>query len=413
MQRKAALLMLLLFGFTLFGSGCWDRSELEETAFVLAIGLDKGKESIYAVTATIALPDKMAGKEGGGEGKPVLMTTVEAPTVAGAMAMIDSYVNRKISLEHAKAIFVGEDLARISGMHAMDELVRSHQARRTMFYIVTKGRASEFLDKIEPVLEKNPQRFIEQMTYNYQHTAMMPSQSQIQTYVTTVNTGYSEPVTYYAAIKEEEEEGKAEGNKTAKSESGFKAGELPRKGGPNIEMVGGAAFRGEEMVGVLTGDEMRVILMLQDEFNRSYLSLPDPANPELFVSLEVHRGRPSQIQVDLTGERPRIRALITLEAELLAIQANVDYTEPENMPRLEAAVAAHLERSMRELVEKTQGWEADVIGLGREVVKQFPTVEAWEAYDWPHRYKDADFNAEVRVTLRRFGVQLSPPRANH
>lgn len=413
MRRRPVLLLLLLFGVTLVGSGCWDRSELEETAYVLALGLDKGEESHYAVTATIALPDKMAGDKGGGEGKPFLMTTVEAPTVSGAMAMIDSYMNRQISLEHAKAIFIGEELARISGMHAMDELVRSHEARRTMFYIVTKGKAADFLDKIEPVMEKNPQRFIEQLTYAYRQTAMIPSASQVQTYVTTVNNGYSEPVTYYAAIKEEDEAEESKGKTSSKSESGFKAGDLPRKGGPNVEMIGGAAFRGEKMIGVLTGDEMRLILLLQDQFQRGYLSLPDPANPELFVSLEIHRGRPTVIGVDLSGDRPRIQAQITLEAELLAIQGNVDYTEPETMPRLEAAVGEHLERSMRQLVGKTQRWESDVMGLGRHVVKHFPTVDAWEAYDWQHRYKDAQFDAEVRVTLRRFGIQLSPPRASH
>jgi spore germination protein KC len=407
LKRLAAIVLSALTALPL--TGCWDRRELEEVAFVMAIGVDKGKQSQYSVTAAIALPAKMAGGKGGGEGKPMMLTTVEAPTVSGAMAMIGTYMDRRVSLDHTKTLFMGEELAQISGLHTMDEFVRFRQARRSVFYIVTKGKAADFLNGMKPEMEKDPQKFIEQMSYNYRITGMLPARSQIQSFVTTVNTGYSAPLTYYAALKEEGEE--KSGNGSSQASSGFKSGEMPRKGGPNIEMVGGAAFRGEKMAGVLTGDEMRLVLMLQDRFRRGYFSIPDPKQPDLFISLELRRGRPLQTKVDLSGQHPRITGTISLEGEIVAIQSNLDYTEPDMQTQLEAFAAGNLRDHMRELIKKTQAWDSDVAGFGEHVVKRFPTVEAWDVYDWPAKYPDAEITMDVRVTLRRFGVQLSPPRA--
>jgi Ger(x)C family germination protein len=293
-------------------------------------------------------------------------------------------------------------------MFTMDEFARFRQARRTIFYIVTKGKAADFLKGMKPELEKDPQRFIEQMTYNVRYTAMLPAASQIQQYITTVNTGYAQPITYYAALKEEGEEKSGKG--TSMSESGYSAGELPRSGGPNIELLGGAAFKGEKMIGVLSGEDMRMVLMLQNKFKRALFSIQDPGRPDLFVSLEVHQGRPTQMNADLSGPRPRIRGTVTLEGELLTIQSNRDYTEPELQNVLEDATIKAVQDRIRALIRKTQDWDTDVVGFGQTVVKQFPTVEAWHAYRWADHYRDADIDVNVRFTLRRFGKQLSPPR---
>lgn len=416
MRRKRGLALLCLLLLTASAlAGCWDKAELEELAWVLAVGVDQGKESQYAVTAMIALPDKLAGgKDGGGGGKPYLLTTVEAPTVAGAMAMIDGFLSRRTSLQHLKVLFMGEDLAKISGMHTMDEFVRFRQTRRAVMYVVTRGEAAKFLSAMETKIEKNPQRFFEQITNNYRATGLTPGAGQIQSFVTTVNTGYMSPITYYAAIKEEGEEKEGKESSSTKAESGFASGELPRKGGPNVELVGAAAFKGERMVGVLTGDEMRMVLLLQDQFRQGYFSVPDPIRENLFISLLLRRGRPLRVTVDLTsGATPRINALATLEGELVSIQSNKDYTEPDLQARLEAEVAGNLEKHIRDLVEKTQKWEADVAGFGEHVVRRFPTVDSWERYDWPGKYKNAEIKVSVRVTLRRFGVQLSPPEARN
>lgn len=136
-------------------SGCWDRSELEENAFVLMIGVDRGENSHFSVTVAIALPEPIVGEDGGDK-SPMLITTVEAPTLVGAMGLLDGLYNRRVSLLHMRALLLSEELARETGLHVMDELLRFRQARSTIYYLVTKGSTVDLLNAMDVKMEKNP-----------------------------------------------------------------------------------------------------------------------------------------------------------------------------------------------------------------------------------------------------------------
>lgn len=411
LRRRSAVAGLLLLSLLL--GGCWDRREVEETAFVLAVGVDPGERSMYAITFMIAIPSRLAGGEKGGGGKeerPYMITTVEAPTVAGALSVVNSLVDRRVSLLHNKVLLIGEDLARISGLSAMDEFVRFRESRRSVFYFVTRAKAADFLRGIQPELEKDPQRFIVEMVNTSRYTGVIPQSSQIENFVRLAHTGYGQPVTLYAGLKEEGDQGEGKPG-GEENQSGFKAGELPRRGGPNVEVIGAAAFRRDRMVGVLDGEQTRSLLILQDRFRKGYFSIPDPLDPDLYISLDLRRSRPTTVTVQVDLPEPHLNTQVELEGEILAIQSGRDYTQPELQEILERAVEKDLRQKMLDLIRTSQAWESDIVGFGRYVVRTFPTVGAWEAYNWEQKYAEARVDLQVRVSLRRFGLQLSPPKS--
>ncbi|MFZ5815090.1 MAG: Ger(x)C family spore germination protein [Bacillota bacterium] len=407
-HRRAALLLVMLI--TLPGlAGCWNKIEVEEAAYVLAIGVDRGEQMPYSITVTIAKPANIAGKEGGGkEEKPTALTTVEAPSLTGALTMLNSYIGRQVNLHHARALFVHEALAREEGMVLLDEVTRFRQTRQTIFLIVTRERAAEFLAQMKPELDKNPMRYIEQLTYQYRRSAMLPAESQVNAFVSRVDVAFAQPITYYAALAVGEEKKEETASASAQAEAGFRAGELPRTGGTNVEMIGAAAFRRQRMVGVLTGDEVRHLLMLNDQFREALCVFKDPREPNRYISVQLSRSRPFWLNADLSGERPRIYGRISLEAQMVGVQSGAAYDEPELQGLLNEAIERQVHESIERLIAKTQTWEADVVGFGRHLIAQFPTVQAWEAYNWPERYPQAEFDIEVVVKLRRFGLILSP-----
>jgi len=416
MRRKLRAKLLLLLMLPVLLTGCWDRRELEELAFVLMLGVDKGTQDRFNVTAAIAVPSKMAGggkNGGGGAGAepPYLLTSVEGPTVLGALSLISGYVDRQLSLDHTMAVFMGEDLAKEGALQAMDTLVRFRESRRTTIFVVTKGKAAEFLEHIKPELETNPQRYLEKITSNYRRTGLLPAHGQVQSFIAKVNTKYRSPLTFYAALKEEENK-ESRTDRTSKSPFSVVAGELPRTGGPNVEVMGSAAFKGDKMVGVLSGEETRLGLMLSNRFERGIFSIPDPRHPAQEITLDVRRSRPTQINADLSGSRPRIRGRIRLEGHVVSMPVANDYTEPELQAELEEAFSAFLEQQVAELIKKTQEWETDIFGFGYVAARHFATMQDWENYDWPEQYPEADIDFSVEMTLRRFGLQLSPPTSH-
>ena len=289
-------------------AGCWNRVEIEQGAYVLAVGIDEGKSGPYAITVMIAKPSALAGKEGGGGNEPpVLLTTVEAPSLASARDLLHGYVSREVLFYHAQAIFVHEKLAREQGLPFLDEVLRFRQLRETAFIVVSREPAEEVLRRLKPELESNPVQYLEQLTYHHRDSGVIPATSQVSAVAALLNVGYAQPLTYYAATIDEEAE-TPRGSESPDVE--FTAGELPRRGGTPVEMIGAAAFHGSRVVGVLDGEETRALLMLQNRFYTAHVAFRDPRHPEQYVTVHLSQGRPTRITVERLGERPAIRAEI-------------------------------------------------------------------------------------------------------
>lgn len=405
-MRRSVLALALLLPLL---AGCWNRMEIEEGAYVMAIGIDRGRPGSYAITAVIGKPRALAGKEGGGQDEPpVVITTVEAPSLAAATNVLHGYIGRRIQYHHTHAVLVHEELAREAGLPFVDELARFRQIRETAFLIITREPAAEFLQQVKPGMDNNPVKFLEQLTYHSRTGGTLPAESQITAVIALLNAMYEEPVAYYAALSAE-----ASGAEPPHPdrEARYSAGNLPRRGGTPIELAGAAVFRGSRMVGVLDGEEVRGLLVLQNRFQGAFDAIRDPGEQDQYVVLHINRGRPTRIVVERLGDRPALRAIVKLEADVVAIPSGIDYSRPDRQDDLERAIEQHVTESITRLIEKTQRWGSDVAGFGRHMVSRFPTVQAWEAYNWPQRYPEAEIKVTVDVRLRRYGLTLSPTHA--
>ena len=64
------ILLAAALALNLFLGGCYGYHEVDESAYILALGLDRGRENIVSVTAQVAVPRNIAGgAEGGGGGE--------------------------------------------------------------------------------------------------------------------------------------------------------------------------------------------------------------------------------------------------------------------------------------------------------------------------------------------------------
>lgn len=441
MRRRRALIGLI--SLLLLLTGCWDMRELEESNYVIAVGIDKGKTDRFAVTFVLADPhdesaggdskgkDKEKNKGDGGEkgekgskGK----ITVEAPTITAANFYLNTVIPRPTVLAQTKLIMVSEELAKSEGLTFLDELARNRSIRRSTMLVVTKESVHEILNAIPPGPEGlNDYAFL-QSSSESKRSGFIPRRVTLNDYMVRSSTTYQEPVTYYAALakpagqsgKKEQgapqaggtkEGGTKEGGATPSgtlTEQDLVPGRSRRQGGPKVDFFGAAAFRANKMVGALDAEETRAMLLVQNIFTQSNLELANPANPKSRGTLRITRGRPTRVKAKLVDGRPQFQVLITLEGELLGMPAAVDFTKTGMRDELERQAADQIKRQVEAFFKKTQAMPADVGGLGRYIVRKLPTVDAWHRFNWPDKYKEAEIKVSVRMQLRRFGVQLSP-----
>lgn len=422
-SKKIVSIFLLITLMPLIITGCWDKRELEDQAFILTIGIDKGKQDQLLVTFRIAIPSKSGLGQGGGGGggggqgsiaeQASLLTTIEAPSVTAATVLASGFVNREISLLHTKAIVIGETFARDGVGRVLSLLSRYRELRRNVFVCVAQGKAYEFIKENRPDLEKSYAKWWEGIKMMELTEGSHPG-TLFHDFITDAAREDKEATMIYLATNKKSQNIKPENLKFPPAfENGelkVKAGEIPRVQGNPAEHMGTAVFKGDKMVDVLDLTETNSLLMLTGEFKRTHYIIADPAAKHTFISLEVKQGSLPNIKVSVKGDSVSIVEKVHLEGDLIGVQSPEDYgSNPKAMEKLNTIVSHVIETRIKSLIKKEQALGTDTVGFGRYVKRHFLTTENWINYNWLNRFKDADISVKVNFQLRRTGMQGKQP----
>lgn len=149
-MRKAKALLVLL-SCMLVMTGCWDKVELEDRAFVLAIGVDKAEvpttdevaEARDKYLFTFVNPDTAKAEEG----KVLDFVTfqVQAPSYTiGITRLLQSFAQFH-SYEHTKVLIFGRELMEdpVLLKSMLDNFARGHQFNISMYVFTTHNKAAD------------------------------------------------------------------------------------------------------------------------------------------------------------------------------------------------------------------------------------------------------------------------------
>jgi spore germination protein len=145
-----ALLLLVIFAAPLFAfTGCYDRVEIENRAFVVSMGLDKAEEG-YTLTVTTALAQN--GKGENDDKEEMKTRNVSAKTLTEAFHELDAKTGKRLYYGQAKLIVLGDALlADAEKMkNVMSKLSRHPEIDRRIHVLATQGKASEILEAHAP-----------------------------------------------------------------------------------------------------------------------------------------------------------------------------------------------------------------------------------------------------------------------
>lgn len=108
---KSKFTLFLLLPFLLFTPGCWDLQDVNNTAFVLGIGIDTPSNPAtakYKVTLEFAKPLSTSEHTVAQS----LKVSMDADSVLQAIQRIQASISRSISMSHLRLVAIGEDIAR-------------------------------------------------------------------------------------------------------------------------------------------------------------------------------------------------------------------------------------------------------------------------------------------------------------
>ncbi len=410
MKNKAVSILLILLAL-LLPSGCWDRRELEEQAYVVAVGIDTTDDPEYNIyTYQIVIPSKLIGGGEGGAGgaeggKSHFETSIRARTMFTAQDTLQATVSRRITLLQCRALLVSEAVARRGMLPAIRVLTRTPELRRTLLLAVVPGKAMDLLNKVEPKLQDNLNKYYEELTFANEYTGFTTI-STINTLAKAVESGGEDAVITLTALK---------GGTLDETVSNAQAGELPRAKGENQEFLGVAVFHNDKMVGKLGKLETEVLNMLNGDWHVGPYTIKDPMEPQFDLGLFLYENRRPELDVDTATDPVTVNIMLRMNARLVSQFGKTDYTLAENKTRLEQALKQTVEERCQRLVERAQGeFKADVFKIGnRAVKKQFLTWPEWRDFDWEEKFPQADIRVSAEIQVMWFGTQRAPTEVIH
>lgn len=356
-------------------SGCYDGHEIEQKAYVVAMGIDKGETAPLAVTYAFADPGKAwsGGEEGGGgggeESGPTINVTVEAQDIFSALDEAGARIGKEGTLSHMVLALFSEEIA----THGLDgvaaSFMRDLKSRPKINLAVCAQPCADYLKAIRPQLESNPERYLKQ-AFSHQTGMPMPGTTLYEFYTKCVLSGEAGMLPIAAKADEEDAPGRT-------------------------GMDGMAYFNGGRMIGRGENEDAFYYLLLQGGTFRTHVTVQEGERVAVF---DVRRTEKPAVRV-IKGTPDRV--LVTLKVDGAPVSDTAGFSDTQEERRF---LTHYLNEGIKAYLEKTAYSVGDLFGFGRAARRNFTTWQEWERYDWGDRYPFARFSVETDVTVQRNGL---------
>lgn len=391
--RGIAGIIIVLLIFSL--SGCYSVQSIDDLTYVIALGIDKGKNNTLALTVQFTFPT--SSESASGEAAPTIVNTVECASINSGITLLNSYTSKEINLSHCKIIVFSEELA-VSGIgEEIFTLSNQVEIRPDSNIIISKSTAKEYIENSKPELENLVAKYYELNLFSQEYAGFTENIS-ISNFFNKLNTTSIEPT----AILGNGNKLNLPSSNNSKDELDIVAGELPiTEYERESENLGIAVFKDDKMVGELTAIETMLHLILTNNFESGIITLNHPLKENSTIDIALYSHKDTNIDTKLVNGSPFASIEVFLNSRLLSVDKNSGDFDADEIKELESLINSYLENAILNYLYKTsKEFESDIDGIGQSLLTKFKNSKEWNNYNWPQNYKNTFFKVHVNTNIK-------------
>lgn len=369
-RNLSILLCIILF----IGTGCYGRTEVNDTVVAMGRGLDiEGENCVYS--AQLALPKP---REGSLTGPQYIVATEKASGFAEAARRLSLFLPRQPIWAMANTIVLGEKMVRQGPEIYMDFLMRNRNTHPNSFLFVAIGASPEEILKTAVPTENYSALGLEKIIQRQENSIGIYIPVTGVIFANRMSTEGIEPfVPQIRLMKGEDQE--------------------------KLILDGTAIFREGRMVGSLNEQESRGLRFLQTGMiSGGLFAVDEPGNSNTGnqITLELIRSQ-STIKPSLDGNRIKMQIQVEAEGNYYEQNSSDNIFSIENVPAIEAQANQAIKHYIMACITKCQELESDVLGWGTLINFKYP--KEWETLkaSWPQYFSRMEFEVSVNYKLRR------------
>lgn len=378
MMKKTIFKAVIPFLVCIPLAGCWDRTEINDIAFVVSSAIDKKKDK-YQVALQIPLVGQLGGQTGGGGGTAGSETwyvdSASGTTIREASNKLQTALSRTINTSHRRTVVVGEDMAREGIAPVFDILTRNPQNRLTALLLISRGEARDIINT-EVQLEQFPAEMIRELAIMSTNRPVFLSR-----FMSDLLEKGSDP---YAPVI---------------SSSKTKPG---GKGKPNLKIDGLAIFKKDRLVDILKDEHMKAALMLLNQARQPEFILDLP-NQMGKATIQLQKSNASFHAAEKNG---KLSMTIEIRAKGIIMENQTTYETRENdqFYIIQKALNRAVKEDVTSTVHRLQKRKADPAGFQDQTIRSMNITKDLLTKEWDEVYKDMEIHVQSIVTIEQGGV---------
>ncbi|MBB3126734.1 spore germination protein KC [Paenibacillus rhizosphaerae] len=379
-RLAAAFLLCTIIPFI---SGCWDRTEVNDLALIMAAGMDAAPNGKVELSVQVYTPNQSrTSSDGemmnsGNKGDMVIVKSAIGTDLADAAQRLQEEMPRKVFWGHSEVFIAGEELAKRGILDQVDFLFRHPQPREHAYFFVSKGRAKNILS-INTRMERDSAETLRELT------VLSGGMGLTLKDLSGMLTGRSKALVVPLVGRKEE----AGGSNT-----------YPYINGAAVLIKG-------KMTGQYQGEAKRYVQIIRNELESTTVTFPIQEIKGKGGGVMSVRLIKCHTKLIPTIRRNQWSILVRIhgEASVLQNESHVNVMLPNELPRLEQQLNKEIESKVKETFRQIQDeTHADIFGTGDAFWRKYPKRWTKEQSRWDEIFPEVSVYADSAVNIKSPG----------
>ncbi len=390
LKRIIIIIIIVIFIFSF--SSSYDSLNIDNLAFVVALGIDKSTENKFNITFEFIVPKPSS--EGASETEPVL-ESVECSSITNGINIMNSYLGKKINLSHCKLIIFSEELAKEGISDEIYSLINEVQVRPSANIVVSKCNTKYYIENSVPSLENLVPKYYDIFPNTSDYTGYTCNAT-IGDFFNSLICNYCDPYAILGGVSSSETNSQAE----TLDDASIKSTETPITGGRLAQNIGLAVFNNDKLVGELNAIETVCFLSIKKEVHSFLISIVDPQDSNSKIDIYITPNSTHKIDVDFVNGTPYIKIKLDFSGKIYSMSKDSHYLDADVLDAISSSCNSYLESQFSSYLYKTSTiFESDINELGLYALSEFITTTEFDNYDWLTNYKNSTFDVDINTTM--------------
>lgn len=388
-------IVIIIFVFILAFSSSYSSLNLDNSAFVVAIGIDKSDTEKLKVTYQfVNIP---SSSEGSTSDAKIILDTIDCSSLSNSVNIMNAYLGKRLNLSHCKLIVFSEEFAKDGISDEIYSLLNDIQIRPTANIVVSKCDSKYYIENSKPSLENLVTKYYNIFPSSSEYTGYLYNAT-IGDFFNALKCNTCQPYTILGGLTSSASNDNDTSSYSTK-DSTIKSNNSPISGNRITENIGLAVFKEDKLAGELTAMETMCFSILRKDSQSFLISVDNPEKENSTIDVYLNLSK-KDVDINIINGSPYIKINAKFDGKIYSMSENSKYLNTDVLNFISSECSNYLESNLSSFLYKTSTeFNSDICGIGKYSLSKFLTIKDFNNYNWSNNYKSSVFDIDINTNI--------------